>query len=369
MAAVPTAALIAPATRARAAPVARAQPPAVAAVATAPDLVSSSLSAVQEAAILFAAGFDLAAVATLLKEIESAQGRRSKEGWLALFNVYLAMGRRGDFAGLAIKYTLRFEESPPTWTELDRRPDPGLPKAAKQDVFVLEARAGGLSEELSRLESLASMTGLVRIDVSKAIALAAGDADALSLTFRRLRARKQIQELLGAARLENALRQACRHAAEDDRTPYWAALFEVLILTGDAAEFERLSMDYALAYEVSPPVWEIYSTAATLRPRQGTEPSEQRSNVFLLSGRVAGDSTPQLGEIHAYAAGKLIAVVDCSGVRQFDYAELHHFVEGLRTLNANGKKLVLTQLSEINAAALEAFGAARYAMIIRAKGA
>lgn len=51
------------------------------------------------------------------------------------------------------------------------------------------------------------------------------------------------------------------------------------------------------------------------------------------------------------------------------YAELHHFVEGLRTLNANGKKLVLTQLSGINAAALEAFGAARYAMIIRAKGA
>ena len=56
------------------------------------------------------------------------------------------------------------------------------------------------------------------------------------------------------------LRAAFNEKSAEEQRPYWALLFEVYILQGRMEEFEELGLEYAVAFEISPPSWEVYRT-------------------------------------------------------------------------------------------------------------
>src|SRR5213078_3197951 len=73
--------------------------------------------------------------------------------------------------------------------------------------------------------------------------------------------------------LEKVLRAAINEGAAEDQKPYWLLLFELLILQGRMNDFEELGMEFAVAFEMSPPSWEVYlnkvaEAAKTTAPAQ-----------------------------------------------------------------------------------------------------
>ena len=80
--------------------------------------------------------------------------------------------------------------------------------------------------------------------------------------------------------LETILRAAFNERATEDQRPFWLLLFEIYVLQGKDTEFEELGMEYAVAFEISPPSWEVYVntvSAAAARttpaaPRGGAAP-------------------------------------------------------------------------------------------------
>ena len=58
--------------------------------------------------------------------------------------------------------------------------------------------------------------------------------------------------------LEQVLRSAFNEGATDRQRPYWHLMYELMILQGKMAEFEELGLEFAMAFEESPPPWESY---------------------------------------------------------------------------------------------------------------
>ncbi len=54
-------------------------------------------------------------------------------------------------------------------------------------------------------------------------------------------------------------------------------------------------------------------------------------------------------------------------VLRIDYAYAAAFFDAVKAIQLAGKRVILTELNEINAALLEAFGVNRYAILVRRK--
>ena len=90
---------------------------------------SMRLPPAQEAAVLYSANHADAAVSLLRAEIRETAGKGNKQAWLMLFDLYQVASNRTEFDALALLFTVKFEQSPPAWS--DRGGDsPSDPRAA-----------------------------------------------------------------------------------------------------------------------------------------------------------------------------------------------------------------------------------------------
>src|SRR6476620_1354809 len=78
---------------------------------------SAILPIAQEAAVLYAANHAQFSTALLRTEIKDAMGRNNKQAWLMLFDLYQLANNRAEFDSLSMLFTVKFEQSPPAWTE------------------------------------------------------------------------------------------------------------------------------------------------------------------------------------------------------------------------------------------------------------
>ncbi|HET7401312.1 MAG TPA: STAS domain-containing protein, partial [Usitatibacter sp.] len=182
--------------------------------------------------------------------------------------------------------------------------------------------------------------------------------------------------------LEAVLRAAFNEKATDAERPYWMLLFEMYILQGKMQAFEDLGLEYAMAFEISPPNWEVYvnkvaaewekqspaakaaaAAAATAAPAGPAAPEAG----FALKGVLSAASANQLGELTAHAASRQEVVIDMSKVLRVDFAFTAAFFDAVKAIQLAGKRVILTNLSELNAALLEALGVNRYAILVRRK--
>ena len=58
--------------------------------------------------------------------------------------------------------------------------------------------------------------------------------------------------------LEQVLRAAFNERASEATRSFWLLLFELYVLQGKSEPFEELGLEYAVAFEMSPPIWEVY---------------------------------------------------------------------------------------------------------------
>src|SRR3954468_8878497 len=137
---------------------------------------SAALPTAQEAAVLYASNHAEAATALLRAEIKDAMGRNNKQAWLMLFDLYQLANNRAEFDSLSMLFTVKFEQSPPAWTEGgETAGDPRRNQSRdRKDFFALKpASDGELAGEIQKFVAFAESHGTVRLDVGKVAAIRA----------------------------------------------------------------------------------------------------------------------------------------------------------------------------------------------------
>ena len=341
---------------------------------------SAPLPAAHEAATLYAAGHADAATALLKAEIKDPMGRNNKQAWLMLFDLHLLAGNRADFDALSMLFTVKFEQSPPAWIDAaETASDPRRTQAReRKDFFALKPSADGeLAAEIERFVTFAESQGTVRLDVAKVAALTVEEATLLTAALQKLRRKNLPMWFNHLDSLETVLRAAFNERSTDATKPYWLLLFELLILQDKMTEFEELGLEFAVAFEMSPPNWEVYvnsiaaAVKATAAPAEAAAAPPSPGNMpeagFALKGVLSGASGNQVAELNAFAASRSEVVVDMSKVLRVEFGYTSAFFEVVKAIQLAGKRVILTNLNELNAALLEALGVNRYAILVRRK--
>ena len=337
---------------------------------------SAPLPIAQEAAILYSAGHTNAAVAVLRNEIKDAAGRNNKQAWLMLFDLYQLAQDKEEYEAISMLFTVKFEQSPPAWTESgDQGADPrrGASRERK-DFFALKPGPDGeLAGEIAKFGAFADEQGSVRLDTGKITAISSADATLLAAALARLRRKRTPMWFNSLEALEKQLRAAFNERATEDQRPYWLLLFELMILQGKSPEFEELGLEYAVAFEISPPNWEMYvNTVSAASATQAAAPAGGAPAIgpiagFELKGVLSSASANQIGELNGHASSRPEVVVDMSGVLRIEFAYTSAFFDSIKAIQLAGKRVILANINEVNAALLEALGVNRYAILVRRK--
>jgi len=290
---------------------------------------SAPLPTAQEAAVLYSANHAQAAINLLRDEIKDAMGRNNKQAWLMLFDLYQIAANRAEFDALALLFTVKFEQSPPAWIErgADTQGDPRRTQGReRKDFYALKPGPDGeLTADIAKFVALAEDQGTVRLDVAKVTTIGADDATLFAGSLAKLRRAQLPMWFNNLEALQRALRATFNEKPAVAQRPYWMLLFELYILQGNAEAFEELALEYAVAFEMSPPNWEVYVNS--------------RAEV----------------------------VVDMSKVLRIEFAYTSAFFDVVKAIQLAGKRVILMGLSEVNAALLEALGVNRYAILVRRK--
>jgi anti-anti-sigma regulatory factor len=152
---------------------------------------------------------------------------------------------------------------------------------------------------------------------------------------------------------------------------YWSLLFELYILDGKNEQYEELGLEYAVAYEMSPPPWEVVMRASG-PDGAGAAPAgaPAASPVgFPLRGVINSGSKEMLQQLSIYAASRQEVLVDMSNLMRIDFAAAGMFFEAIRAIHLAQKRVILSNLNELTAALLEVFGMTKHAILMRKKAA
>ena len=338
---------------------------------------SGALPTAQEAAILYSANHIDAAAWLLKTEIKDPVGRNNKQAWLMLFDLYQVGQDRQEFDSLSMLFTVKFEQSPPVWADNgESANDPRRNQSReRKDFFALKpAPTGELAGEIEKFLAFAETQGTVRLDVAKVTAITADEALLLANALSHLRKKKAPMWFNNFEGIERVLRAAFNESATAGQRPFWLLLFEIYILLGKMDEFEELGLEFAVAFEMSPPNWEVYvnkvasdaakAASAAKAPSQSTMAPEMG---YELRGVISPASANQIAELNAVAALRTEVVVDMGKVLRVEFGYTAAFFDVVKAIQLAGKRVILANLNELNAALLEAMGVNRYAILVRRK--
>ena len=180
-----------------------------------------------------------------------------------------------------------------------------------------------------------------------------GDA---ALYSERQQGASEAALLIAANRFEAAealLRDAIATRGRADRERLWLMLLDLLHISGRRDDFERLAARHG-EYEGTPE-----------RPQWGYPLPIEAPGTVALSGVLA-----QPGDLHELAksgyARKTLAV-DMSEVSRISFEFLPAVEALLRNFSLMGKRVIVANLSEVNASLLEAMGSDRHVVLMRRK--
>lgn len=312
----------------------------------------------EEAAVLYANGKVGETAALLNRYLLDQPDNRDPLPWYMLFDLYEASGQAAPFEDAAVDFAVKFERSPPTWAPRNR------PQAAIQPAPVMAygEKYGSLERiKQGRFLQDAENAPYVRLDFSKTQSPDEEAARALLADIVHLNDMKKPIELIGgpgfAVRLD-AARQGNRLTESG-----WFLLMAILQLLGKQEDFENVAVDYAVAFEVSPP---SYTPPRDMPPRSGSDtPSPAAAGIsFALTGAIIPGNEGQFLALKRFAAGKKQLEVDLSQVTRIDFAVIGLLLETLIELSQAGCKVLFKEGNELVNTLLQIVGVNQFAVIL-----
>jgi len=290
-------------------------------------LTDSANPVLEEAAILYANGQDLPAVAVLA---DAVRNDRKPQTWLMLLELYQSLGQRAEFDEVAIDYAVRFETSAPAWSDAQTRkavtPKPALPRAAIVFQGTLDAR---IVPQLEQLKTLAQRHPVLHLEFEKVTSVDTTGSDLMLRVFAAFHKSNHEVVISGANALAQRLQAAIEVGRRDESNAVWMLLLEIYRILGRQAAFEETSIDYCVTYEVSPPSWEPaspkYRVDAEDAPTADADgPRDEAAgplppDCVALSGELLGKADADIQRLTEFAGSHERIVIDCSRLVRVDF--------------------------------------------------
>lgn len=312
----------------------------------------------EEAAVLFANG-KVGETATLLNRyLLDHPENRDPLPWYMLFDLYEATGQRAPFEDAAVDFAVKFERSPPTWHACGAVSGPARPAP----LMAYSEKYGSMERvKQPKFFQDAANAPYVRLDISKVQTPDEDTAEAILGEIAQLDDMKKPIDLIGgpgfAVRLD-AARQGGRLGQQA-----WFLLLEVLRLMGKEEEFDNVAVDYAVAFEVSPPSYWAPLPLPTRRESADTDLPPLPPNTFRLTGAIGPGSDAQIRELKRFAADKKEVEVDMSDLTRIDFAVVGMLLELLIELSQGGRKITFNKGNELVNTLLQIVGVNQFATL------
>lgn len=315
----------------------------------------------ENAALCFASGKAVDA-RKLLEEgvVNDPDTKLSPHAWLSLFDLLQRAGDKTAFDRLALQYVVQFERSAPAWEAEEKQ------KVAPRAVGGLVALTGRLTAaSVTQIESLkravARKAQATRLDLNSVYEVEDEGgrllAEAMAEARRaRLGLQLQLGTKLGPA-LDAALQRG-REAGEGT----WLLALELLQWTDDRAAFEDRAIEFAVAFELSPPSWELPPAPFVAAPAKDSgaereQPGDaQESEMLKWSGVLTGSLTPQLGKLADATRANTVVPVDMSEVERIDFVCAGALLNHITRVEAQRKSVQIVGASPIIRALLLLIG-------------
>ena len=313
--------------------------------------------ALENAALLYASGKADMARSTLEHAVQADHdARTSPLAWLALFDLLQRAGDRPAFDRVAMLFAVQFERSAPTWES--RAVMATGPRTVPGGYIALSGKLG--ADHAPQIDAIrravAKEIPKARLDLSKAIGFDEAGArllaDALG-TARRARFSLEIQH---AEMLRPALETAVRLGREGGESA-WLLSLELLQWQNDRMAFEDRAIEFAVAFELSPPSWEpapftaaagnagaAAAIDAANAADSGTAPDGE---VLQWSGTMLGPTSPQLATLMAFARGRTMVPVDMTGVDRIDFVCAGALLNAVTAVETQRKSVQIIGVSPI----------------------
>ena len=280
----------------------------------------------ENAALLYASGQAKPARDLLEEGVQTdPDAKNSPLAWLALFDLQQRAGDRAAFDKLALLYVVQFERSPPVWEE-----------GSQQAVHAVRAPTGGYAVLTGKLtaasapqletvrKQMAKPGQQTRLDLSQVAGFDDPGARLLADTLAEARKTRALLKLERYDKLRNALDILVRRGREAGEGG-WLLSLELLQFESKQEAFDDRAIEYAVAFEQSPPSWEPPSlpasaaTAADAAREPAAAEEERPDNVVAWTGAMSGPSTQAIARIIETAYSQPVVVLDLSGVERVDF--------------------------------------------------
>jgi anti-anti-sigma regulatory factor len=278
----------------------------------------------ENAALLFANGQAVNARALLEQGVAGDHdAKQSSLAWLALFDLLHRAGDRAAFDQFALQYSVQFERSAPGWEER-RGPAKAATKTGPMGGYIavtgrLEADGGQHLEGLRR--AVAKKLPQARLDLFGVTGFDDAGAQLLANALGEARGARLALVLERADKLKAAL-EASVKAGRDGGQGAWLLSLELMQWAHDHATFDDRAIEFAVAFELSPPSWEpppkpsapAAPGAAASAPSAAAKP-----DVVALAGAITGSAVPQVAQLLEFAHGKHVVPIDMTEVDRIDF--------------------------------------------------
>jgi anti-anti-sigma regulatory factor len=319
----------------------------------------------ENAALLFANSQDEQARALLEQGIVSDPDTKlSPLAWLALFDLIQRAGDRAAFDQLAMQYVLQFERSAPSWDDAVKART-GETGAGAGGGYIavtgkLSSRSASQLEGLKR--ALEKCVPRARIDLASVTGF--DDVGARLLAADLARARNQRMEL--AVERPDKLRAALEDAVakgRDGGEGAWLLSLELMQWAHEQAAFDERALQFAVAFELSPPSWEPppgarraeSSSPARVEPAARAAAAAD-SDAVVLDGVLNGPSPAALAKLSDFAARNPLVPIDMSGVERIDFICAGALSNAITRIESQGKAVQIAGATPIVRALLLLIG-------------
>ncbi len=292
-------------------------------------------------------------------------GGLALQGWLMLFDLYEHLGMAAEFEVHALKFTVRFERSPPTWLEVREHRDAALDPIDIGSFALSGALSAASAPEMENLRSTAAARRAVRVACGQVESFDGPGCALFRDALLFLRGTGSEVLLSGEARLLGLLEDACRPKKTETDGAAWELLFEIYRILDLKDKFEEAAVNYAVTFEVSPPSWESKQEAeARTKGAAPARPLEAAEHALALCGELIGASDDLARQLRDWAAANNMLVIDISQVRRVDFVTAGLMFKVLSKLSKDSTTIQIRGASELIHALFRIMGIDKVARII-----
>jgi ABC-type transporter Mla MlaB component len=319
---------------------------------------SVNAAVIEEAAILFANG-QTDMVEQVLKSAigEDALGSSTLDAWGMLFDLYQITRKQQEFESLSLEFANKFERSPPAWCSTDEpaaKPTAGKPSAATTAPFSGKLDSSSI-KQLDRVKKLAESHRTLRLEFVRITEVDPVGCGLLLSVLKRLQKSGHELILVGAPELANKIRAILEVGRRDETEVPWLLLLEILRLLNLEKEFEEVSIDYCVTFEVSPPAFAPPETKVTTAVAEQAQTSEMAA-AYMMPTVIEGRIDELILGIAAFSDEHDPAVIDCSRLAMVDFNAAGRLLTGLAPFCQNGKVIEFHNVNYLVAALFSVMG-------------